>query len=263
MKIRLILPICKIVKNKSKKYCYESQYHKERFQILQKSMQYNSKEIDLIVTSNNFFEYNHKITNLFLENKLNTLQNKKNLLIGVDFPKMKNPYNGIPAKVFYLSNKNNRYKIDKFIWEVWNPKAKKNKCTLNAFKKQNRVIEIANKSITMLSCGDILSSVHQSGKGLPNTDMYISLAHLDFSNYSINKQQHFSWLQHWLGKEKLVFLTQQLTKKKLNNKHFFKDSKYKLMYPENILENQEVYFFDNKHKRVKSNPDYIFIDLEI
>ena len=151
MKIRLILPICNSDYLGKWYYCEDSFLKKrERLKILENAMLYKNN-IDLVATSNNFFGFadNHEIR---LKNLLNMLKNKKDLIIGVDFPDRKNPYGGIPSKVFYLKKYNGLYIIKKSIWEVY--PCKKNK-PLERFKKQNRIINIKNKSITLLSCGDI------------------------------------------------------------------------------------------------------------
>jgi len=262
MLIRLILPICSGIKGNPKKYSNNSLNIQNRIKMLQHAMSYKGNNIELVATSNNFFKCD-KISHSFILNKLNKLKNKKNLLIGIDFPKTKNPYNGIPTKVFSFYSKNNKYNIDRYIWEVWNPNVKRNKSTFHAFKKQNRIITIKNKSITLLSCGDILSKVHKSGQGLPDSDIYISLAHLDFTNYYINKRRDISWIQSWKGNEKIVIVTQQLTIDKLKNKHFFENKQYKLLYPSNVFDSQKIYMFQKSKYLVKTNPDYIFIDIKV
>jgi len=254
MKIRLILPICNDSYNNRWWQCKDAFFNKKnRLNILQKAMCFKSNDIDLVVTSNNFFGFNDK-NEKRLKGLINSLKCKKNLIIGVDFSKRINPFGGISAKVFYFQRKNNLYIQKKSIWEVWYKGIKKNKKTLDNFKKQSRTIKVKNKSITLLSCGDILKDIHQGKKGLPNTNIYISLAHMNFRNYSINLKQHISHIQNWMGSNKIVLVTQQLSDDKLNNGHFFsKSKKYKLIYPENLFLSQNICFFKN----------YIFIDIKI
>jgi len=253
MKIRLILPICNNSYNKWW-HCKNAFLNKRnRLNILQKAMCFKSNDIDLVVTSNNFFGLNDK-SEIRLKGLINSLKCKKDLIIGVDFPKRTNPFDGICAKVFYFQQKNKQYILRQSIWEVYHSSIKKNNKTLDNFKKQSRTIKVKNKSITLLSCGDILKDIHQGKKGLSNTNIYISLAHIDFKNYLINYKQHISNIQNWMGSNKIVLVTQQLSDDKLNNGNFFsKSKKYKLIYPKDLFLSQNIYFFKN----------YIFIDIKI
>ena len=254
MRIRLILPICNNSYNNRWWQCKDAFLNrKNRLNILQKAMCFKSKNIDLVVTSNNFFGFNDKIE-IRLKSLINSLKCKKDLIIGADFPKKINPFGGVSAKVFYFQQKNHLYIQKKSIWEVWYKGIKKNRKTLDNFKKQLRTIKIKNKSITLLSCGDILKDIHQGKKGLPNTNIYINLAHMNFENYYINFNQHISHIQNWMGSNKIVLVTQQLSNDKLNNGHFFsKLKKYKLIYPKDLFLSQNIYFFKN----------CIFIDIKI
>lgn len=273
MLIRLILPMCSKVKNTNKKYCEDSLDIKQRMETLQNSMKYESLDIDLIVTSNNFFEF-PCCDKLKLNNLLNELTSKKELIIGVDYQEAINPFDGISSQILNFVPISNKYNKIKTIWEVWNKqlqednakylKNAKNKI-LNLFRSQDRVIKTRNKKITLLSCGDMLKYINFGAEGLPETDVYIDLAHLNIGNWNIvSKKNNNSNIQEWMNdKTKILLVTQQLTIDKLTNNHFFEDNKYKLIYPENAFKCQEVHFFDNKHKRVKSNPDYIFIDVEV
>lgn len=272
MIIRLILPICSKTKENNKKYCSDSIDIEQRLNVLQHAMD-NSTNIDLVVTSNNFFEF-HKPDTLQLNDLLNRLTSKKKLIIGIDYEKAENKFDGINSQVLYLLPDNNKYIKEEEIWETWSTdlqldkgkylKDTKNK-VLKLFKEQNRMIKINKKDIILLSCGDILKYINFGNKGLPEADIYIDLAHLDFGNWNIkSKKSNNSNLQEWMqDTEKILLVTQQLTVNKLSNKHYFENNKYKLIYPENLFKNQKVYFFNNQHKIVNYNPDYIFIDIEV
>jgi hypothetical protein len=261
---------CKKSNNLNKWYCCDSLNNKyKRMKILQNSMRFESDNIDLIVTSNNFFEFK-KDKNFFrLKSLLNKIKLKKDLIIGVDYPNIKNPYKGISARFFYFKVINNNYMQKASIWEVYQSQGcKKNQTTLNNFTKQKRVIKIKSKSITLLSCGDILKNCHQGKKGLRNTNVYLSLAHKDFLNYSINKSNNTSHIQYWMGNDKVVIVSQQLSNSNLiKNGQYFTNLKYKLIYPNSVNQNQKVYFFDKNHNKINNldteKIDYMFIDIEV
>jgi hypothetical protein len=262
MKIRLVIPIIKRVVSKEKFLSSDSMMINKRLSLLSKVFKFNLADVDLVVTSNNFFVLRDSKQFHWITQQLNTFSSKSNLLLGIDVLNGTNKFGGIKASVIYYEV-HQKFKLKKQIWEVWKNTAKANKNTLYNFTRQDRVVTLSNKTITLLSCGDILKRIHQI-KGLPNTDIYIDLAHLDFSNYSINKQEGLSWIQEWKGKEKIILVTQQLTNKRVLNKNFFDmaENKYKLVYPISIFENQKVYFFNKYHQKVTRNPDYILIDVQ-
>lgn len=261
MKIRLVLPIINEIPNRNKFKSIDSFNIKKRLNILNYAMKWKNQGIDLIVTSNNFFALKSTSQFNYIKQKIDNFRIKKSFVIGMDLLYAKNTFGGINASVFYFE-KHIKYKITKQIWEVWNNK--KECCVVDNFTKQNRVINIQGKSFTLLSCGDILKKVHKI-KGLPNTDVYLDLAHLNFSNYLINQKDHCSWIQQWKGEEKTILLTQQISKKNLQNKNYYDTNtkRYKLIYPKKIWEHQKVNYFNSSFKQVASNPSYILVDIEI
>lgn len=263
MKIRLILPIIKKISKKNKIKSFDSFIIKKRLKLLNFAMKWNHENIDLIVTSNNFFALKSALKLNCIKQEINQIKLKRDIVIGMGLLYAKNSFGGIKASVFYFKA-GKKYKLTNQIWEVWNKTAKKNNKTFLNFIKQNRVVNLKDKTITLLSCGDILSKIHQK-KGLPDTDIYLDLAHIDFKNYSINKEKHISWIQHWKGEEKIVLLTQQIHNKFLNDNNFFnsEQKKYKLIYPKNKWEKQNVTYFNRFFGEVQSNPSFIFVDVEI
>ena len=91
---------------------------------------------------------------------------------------------------------------------------------------------------------------------------------MDFKNYFINAQSHISYLQKWMGNNKIIFVTQQLSNQNFfNNDHFFnKTNLYKLIYPENIYLSQTVHLFTKTNKitnKFNNEVAYIFTDIKI
>ncbi|MEA3451196.1 MAG: hypothetical protein U9Q83_04755, partial [Bacteroidota bacterium] len=97
--------------------------------------------IDLIVTSNNFFyfKYNQEIV---LNNLVNSIKRKKHIIIGVDYLNKYNPIGGISSQVTYYKNYVDKYFAMKKIWETYPCKANKAR---KRFNLQNRTIKIKNK----------------------------------------------------------------------------------------------------------------------
>jgi len=273
MKIRLILPICNELKINEKKYCNNSLKIDKRLEILQNSMDYKSNDIDLVVTSNNFFEF-QTINDEILLNMLNELNNKKDLLIGIDYENEKNPFNGISSRVLFFKEENNNYRLEKYIWEVWNNERLKNINTLNDFNIQNRIIEIKEQKIFLLSCGDILNKIHQNTNGIKEADIYIDLAHLNYPKFGRGLNNKCSIINKIYNDDKIVLLTQQITQNKIN--HYVNyNNKYSHICPRTL--DQNIYCFNKNHKliyKTTSNNikdidciirdiDYIIIDVQV
>lgn len=269
MLIRLVVPICTKEYLGKEYYCRDSFLNKKnRLEILQKSMLFY-KNIDLIVTSNNFFGFQTN-NEIFLNNLLNTIKKKKDLIIGVDYLKKLNPIGGISSTVSYFKEYQNGYICKKKIWETY-PCEKNN--AKKRFSLQERVIKIKNKSICLLSCGDILEKCN---KGVfPDTDIYIDLAHMNYIPLARKTAGNCSFINKKMNDEKIVVLTQQLnsfttTKNKsfITAKHkisklYFENNLYKYLCPKKL---KHKIFYLNKFNMLTNsvrNIHYIFIDIEI
>jgi hypothetical protein len=284
MKIKLVLPICnkklntykcnkvsknsKNIKNSNNNYwyCYDSYYERGDRLSLLKSIIENSTDSDLIVTSNNYFYFCYQNNDNKLLSELNKITNKKDLLIGIDYKYEVNPYGGINAKIIYFKVENNKYIKSAEVWETY--KCSNSEKTLERFKKQNknRKIIVNNKSITLLSCGDITKPCFQNASNLPNTDIYIDLAHMSYGTAftrPFRKEKSCSALNKYLNDvcriDKIVLMTQQIcnsnekecTKvKKLQNsnrnfnKNYFQKTnevlKYQFICPSNLDQIVEI-----------------------
>ena len=278
MKIRLVMPICsKLVDSKEKYYCIESANNRKyRFKILENAMIFNAKKIDLVVTSNNYFYFNINNEKV-LANILQKIKNKKDIIIGVDYSKKINPIGGINSKVYYYKVFRNKYICKKTIWETYPC----NKIDSDKkFKSQQRVIKIKNKVICLLSCGDITQKCLIKKDNIPDTDVYLDLAHMNYPSLS-RKQKGYDTLINRLyeNNEKIVILSQQFSnsiqipsnkrviinkKNKLNQTYFSANQlHYKYVFPKTLM--QEVYMFNDKHNLTKEfeNIKYFFVDIEI
>ena len=251
MVIRCIIPICNQNDIIDKYYCRHSypDYWELRKAILKEAIE---GKIDLIITSNNFFTFfpNHLLDiKKFVENniveKLKDLSKKVPLIIGFDVNNSNikfNPYGGTDAVVCYLRvNSDNMYEYGTHIWECWTSET----CNQPGFIEQNdnRVINFKSNKICLLSCGDILSNCHSSGRNLPDADIYISLAHMNFKKWfakSKRTNDDVSNIQVWLNDPpKKVLVTQQITCNNLQDANYFDEGKYQLIWPPEIRNTQE------------------------
>jgi len=229
LKIRLVLPLCKPDEIENEYRCNKSSKINKRLELLDFTINYQDKDgefPDLLITSNNFFDYSesNRIICEILEDLKKELDKKisqpniKHLILGFDISH--NPYRGIPAVVSYW-NFNLTWNLKTFIFELWN------ECNLKDFKQQNlfRTINIKGFKLTLLSCGDIQEYCHCKGVLIPESDIIIDLAHL---NYGLNirkkdKQTFYpkylkDYFNSWLKKPNLaIIITTQIT--------FFKDKK--------------------------------------
>lgn len=284
MKIRLVMPICtELLDSEEKYYCIESANNKKyRLDILENAMIFNAKEIDLVVTSNNYFYFNTNNEKM-LTNILQRIKFKKDIVIGVDYLKKINPIGGIKSKIYFFKKFRNKYICKKSIWETY-PCNKLD--SYKRFKSQQRVIKIKNKKFCFLSCGDITKKCLIKKDNIPDTDVYLDLAHMNYPSLS-RKQNGYDTLINRLyeNHKKIVILTQQfsnsiqvrkdsrkmISKNKriivnnneLNKIYFNKELHYKYVSPKELL--QEVYMFNDKHNLTKEfkNIKYFFVDVEI
>jgi len=270
MTIRLVLPVCKKEYRGNESYCQDSFNNKTfRLKILQKSMLIRNK-IDLVVTSNNFFGF---ITNdeKRLDNILNKLKNKIDLVIGVDYWKKKSYIGGISARVNFYKNLNNRFFIKKRLWETYPCNGNKAKYRFNL---QQRVVKIGNTKVCLLSCGDILE---QCNKGVfPQADIYLDLAHMSYIPLARKTYNHCSFINKKVDDNSIVILTQQfqtfkstktsnnfITKEKKINKKYIENNQYKYICPRDI--SQRIHYYDKYHNYTNNilKISYMFIDIKI
>ena len=228
MKIRLLIPECEGFNG----YCsYESKDIVGRIELLNHLMNIGNG-ISLVVTSNNYFQFNTKpkadvknFTKQILIPCLNKgIKNKIPVVFGFDFILRKgttkkkakvikygsklNPYGGINAVVTFLNVSNNSFVYGNHIWECWEGKGK---CDPSNFEKQNnnRVFKFRNKTFGLLSCGDIARYCHGEGKRLPSVDIYLDLSHSSLRGWSSQNRVPTTLIRTW-RKAKQVFVTQQV-----------------------------------------------------
>jgi len=235
LKVRLVIPICDRNAIREGYRCEESSNIEERFNLLKDIFKVSYKKEnenypDLIVTSNNFLDYTNSKDKKTLYHILKEVENElqqnlnspkvKHLILGFDIPPHLNLSNGIPAVVSYWKFED-YWNLDTSILETWNVK----NCDMQNFCKQNtkRVININSFKITILSCGDIQKYCHCNGLLIPDCDVIIDLAHL---NYGLGKrvpydkytQSFLEYFNSWEEKPNLaILITTQVTdfKKKI------------------------------------------------
>lgn len=262
MKIRLVIPICDSRKIINVFYCEDSfpEHISFRKSLLCKAMLHDSEDVQLIVTSNNFFTFSpnqllsgKQFIECYLIPEIMDIRGKKPLIIGVDLynDRIKfNPYNGIDSLVAFLEVKDGRFVYATHIWECWGGQRR---CDSSGFIEQNknRVIRPFkdNYPICLLSCGDILAICHDSGKSLPPVGerekfIYLDLAHMGFKKWIIQDKKKGidrTNLQRWKGDEHIVIVTMQIPEERLKDKNFIgEDQKYLLIWPLSIRENQKL-----------------------
>lgn len=285
LKVRSIIPVCAKDEVVNGYYCKRGfpDSLATRKEILKKSMEYGQDNIDLIVTSNNFFTFfpscqmsGRQLTESYIVRELEDLCLKKPLIVGFDLINRHihfNPYSGIDAIVCFLKvNNYNMYEYATHVWECWTSKS----CDQIGFIEQNdkRTIDFKGQTVCLLSCGDILGSCHDSGKNLPNANVYVSLAHMNFKKLILSikeRDQDGANIQKWKNSYDIkVLVTQQITREILihmNNNYFKKNNEleYQLIWPPMIRKNQRLSLFDiNSNKvRKKEDAEYIFVDIII
>jgi len=251
----------------------------ERIMILNHAL--NEDDIDIVITPHNFFtlipycicQANEYLIHCGLLHELNTLSNKKPIILGVDLVNNHipfNPYFSLDAIVYFLDlNGNNEFTISTAIWECW-----KNRdfCNQTAFIEQNRkrVIPMGDKDGCLLSCGDIMAKCHSSGDKLPDTDIYVALTHKDFKKWLVQKKvkdKDVSNINYWKQDDELIVLvTQNIAKSNIQDRNFFKDFVYQLIWPVECRHGSNTIFYDKKFTKLNpktalNNINYIFIDL--
>ena len=263
--IRLIIPICEddeIINGYYSKQSMPDNFA-IRKNILKKSIEYEGDNIDLVITSNNYFTFSpssilkgNQFVEEYILRELNYLTYKKPLIIGFDLINNRivfNPYRGISAMVCLITvDDNNQYKYVTHIWECW---ADKGNCDQSGFIEQNdrRLTDINNNKICLLSCGDILSCCHDSGRNLPDANIYETN------------------IQNWKNNCDIrVLVTQQISRTVFNklDKNYFKKNnnlEYQLIWPVVNRHAQRLIMFDNDDNIVdeSNDPKYMFIDIQI
>ena len=252
MYIRLVLPKCK---EPVGLYCNDSHFYQDRLDILEDA--FREQEIDIVITSNNFFLFHHSC----LADKefyvheciiplVNTLPNKKNLIIGFDLDNIRinfNPYGGIPSLVTCLYPENNIYKLHAVVWECWNS------CDINCFISQpQRIVKFKEKfSFCLLSCGDMLFTCNNQLKKLnvSHIDAVIVLAHMKMSQNILRAWQHI--ITRFQKITDLLIITQQISP----SGNPFSNNSYKLIWNSRR--------FVNVKQRIINKSNYYFVDLLI
>ena len=240
MNIRLLLPKCR--HSRGRYYCKDAYDYDERMDMLQKAFDTpffleTSSNINLVITSNNFFSFpasylaekEHYI-NEFLIQRINSLTNKKNLIIGFDLKNPRiifNPYGGISSIVVSLkTNKRNEFEIERSIWECWNG------CDANCFSSQNRIVNSQNNSICLLSCGDILFNCNNQFKKLKmsKVKILVDLAHRNISQNLLRVWSKITYRIHHQNIADVLIITQQFS----NSSNIFNANSYRLLWHNNL-----------------------------
>lgn len=281
--IRLVIPICEDDEISNEYYCEQSKpnNHEIRKLILQKAMEYEAKRIDLIVTSNNFLSFfppkkiegKEQIGKLVTD-VLKELRHKKPLILGFDLLTKAivfNPYGGINATVCFLDVMGrNKYECKRQIWECWEDKSK---CNKSCIVDQNceRIFCNKDKKICLLSCGDILGYCHAYGKNLPDADIYLGLAHMNFSKWNVRakeKDNEMANIQVWKKKKAVVIVTQQLSRDVIRrgDRNFIENGErmqYRLIWPPALRHDQIPTMFNAEHAIIDRIEDasYLFVDI--
>ena len=255
MKVRLLIPECK---DWDGWYCKDAE-NSNRIKILDKAAK--DKDIDLVVTSHNFFSFYPssliKAENFIIETLiplLKDIQNKKPIILGFDLRTQEirfNPFNsGIDAAVCFLTiDANKNYIYETHILECWKDK---NVCSQECFRKQNpkRFVMYDNYRIGLLSCGDISRYCHNNGRILPQVDVYIDLSHKSLRGWAHQRKTSPKIISPW-RKSRYVLVTQQVK----DVSRYIKKRSYPFIFPQNTPHEIQLYNID-KNKGV-------FIDLEI
>ena len=283
--IRLVIPICEDDDIFDEYYCKHSlpDSFEIRKEILNLAMTYKKEGVDLVVTSNNFFAFQ---PNYLMEGRhyvedyvfaqVQHLDFKKPLVVGFDIRNDRiefNPYGGIEALVCFLEViSENTYKYNTHIWESWFATGN---CDSASFAEQNekRRFDYGGWKCCLLSCGDILGYCHNSGGNLPDADIYLGLAHMNFKKWSVSskvKDSHKSNIQIWKeDNEPVVIITQQLSREavKKGDKNYIDNAngyKYQLIWPIDLRDKQKLRMFGKNRKEVKKIEEakYIFVDIK-
>lgn len=271
--IRLVIPICEDDDIFDEYYCKHSlpDNFEIRKEILNFAMTYKKEGIDLVVTSNNFFAFQ---PNYLMEGRhyvedyvfaqVQHLDFKKPLVVGFDIRNDRiefNPYGGIEALVCFLEViSENTYKYNTHIWESWFATGN---CDSASFAEQNekRRFDYEGWKCCLLSCGDILGYCHNSGGNLPDADIYLGLAHMNFKKWSIKSKEggkDEANIQKWKKRSNIVVIvTQQLSRKvvKRRDRNYLdkiNDSKYQVIWPAALRNNQTVTMFNAEHLKICS-----------
>jgi len=213
-----------------------------------------------VITSNNFFylkQLSNQSTKCSIITRqlipyLNTLSNKKSLILGFDVDGVENPYNGINAIVSYLSINNGNFIPTTCIWESWSVK---NNCNVNAFRNQRRIINLNNNnSIGLMSCGDICPYCwNRDTSNLPNANIWIDLSHMSLRGHTCQNRTPLTILRK-RNNVNTIIITHQVTEGTLNK--YLRDG-----YPY-IFINQNILAFARISPYIRNNNLIaIFVDL--
>lgn len=181
MKIRLVMPICKQPNHQK---CIDAKNICERLHALQYIMN-GSSDIDLVITSHNYFDFSGKHLEAdYIPKLLNKMHSRIPLIIGFDtcVNLNPNPFSGVDGVVGFFDVINNNYELVTCIWECWKEEGRcdSKKC----FDRQNKQRYFSFKDITigLLSCGDIYAccNKYQGTSLLNHVCLYVCLFHMSY-----------------------------------------------------------------------------------
>jgi hypothetical protein len=264
MKIRLIIPKCK---NFNGWYCETSNDIDQRIEMLNQAMK-EGDNIRLIITSHNFFTF-HSNSSIsareFIIEKIipileEKIKSRKPLVFGFDFLRSSrttkkqmskkkvrrafNPYGGISAVVCHIEVRNNSYIYKTHVWECWQDR---DKCNTECFEKQNksRIFSLGDKTIGLLSCGDIARNCHNDGELLPKVNVYVDLSHKSLRGWSSQNRIPTKLLKDW-NKCDHVLIPQQV--KDIST--YLGDKKYPYIFPKNTPHGIKELFINGESRGV-------------
>lgn len=274
MKIRLVIPECEEFLG----YCCKTSLDiDQRLEMLKVAME-DSYNVDLIVTSHNYFAFNHSLgtknfdAKKFIINKIvpmlcKYMENIKPLVIGFDMlnPKSNysknqrskgknkesfNPYNGIDSIVCYIKVVKKSYAYHTHIWECWQSK---DECNSDCFKKQNtnRIFSLDKKKLGLLSCGDIAGYCHDNGNLLPKADVYLDLSHKSLTGRTSQYWIPSKMINDW-EKTDYVLVTHQVK----DVSKYLKDKEYRFIFPQGVS-------YNVKKLSLKAERKGVLIDIDL
>ncbi|TES93717.1 MAG: hypothetical protein E3J87_01645 [Candidatus Cloacimonadota bacterium] len=257
IKIRLVIPKC--TDFNCGFYCVDYE-NSSRVKILEECCK--EKDLDLIVTSNNFFHFSPRqlvSAEDFIQEELIPLLNegiqrrKKPIVIGFDLLNSEPRFNpfptGIDAVVCFLNvNSRNNFIYKTHIWECWQESKDYNIVECFNAQENNRYFTFKGYCIGLLSCGDMYKySNNRNGISyLRQVNIYIALAHSSLkgrTKMSINCN-----LIHYAD---YIFVTQQ----ERNVSKYIQNGRYPYIFPENTNHNILPY-------RINGN-EGVFVDVDI
>ena len=234
-------------------------------------------DIDLIITANNFIVLTPPKLEQGLSEYLKDfivlcsryIDNKKPIIFGGDFYNSHiafNPYFGTDSFCCFLVPVNSHFEQNNSIWESWSDGS----CNSSAFIEQNsnRKIQFQDKQICLLSCGDILSTCHKQGAFLPDADIFLSIAHINFKKWTLeDKRTNFeTHIHRWKNNNNLIVLvTQNVTYDVTHNKQYFNRLTYQLIWPSNYRRSSQTTLFNERCEPVGefSDANYFLIKINL